>query len=45
MKTEILSQSESEAGGVKEIVLGIRRANRTASSNTRAACIACSAFR
>ena len=45
-KAELLSLSESDLGGVKEAVLGDRKARAPMpSSNSNPACIACSACR
>jgi peptide chain release factor 1 len=42
---EVTSSSESSVGGLKEVIALISGTRFTASSSTRAACIACSAFR
>ena len=42
-RVEVMSTSESDVGGVKEVIATIEGRGATASSNTRAACTACSA--
>ena len=44
LKTEMLSTSESEGGGVKEAVFAVKGRARSRSSSSRAERTACSAF-
>src|SRR5579872_606763 len=45
LKTEIISSSESQAGGFKEVVVGVKGKGAYGCSNMKAACTACSACR